>query len=506
MHTIKNSEEVYRLLFESSTEGILICNKSGDIVNVNDRLCEMFDYSQDELIHQKLEILLPNALKGKHVGLRSNYMDSPQKRRMGVGRDLRGLRKNGVEIPIEISLNYVEIDQSLFVMALISDISERKQQEEKIKQLNEDLEKKVKDRTQALAESERLYSLISQNFPNGTINVFDKDLNYVFVEGQELFKLGVQKEQLIGTNYLSWLDDEIAEQISKHLKPVFEGELASFTIENKDKFYQLNAVPLLKENKKVSQILVVEQNITKEKQSEKQMLEALEKEKELNDLKSRFVSMASHEFKTPLSTILSSTSLIKKYNELEKYDKEIKHLDKIERSVHLLTNMISDVLSLSKIEEGQVYATISEINLNDLVKSINDDLFLDNNQSLEFELIGEANVFTDKKMLSTILVNLLSNALKYSTENVACQAKIDRKKIEISIKDKGIGIPLEDQKSLFSRFFRASNVSNIQGTGLGLNIVYGYVDLLGGEISVESKENEGTIVKFTLPNNINHEL
>ncbi len=503
MSIINNSEEVYRLLLESSTEGILICNQYGDIVKVNDRLCEMFGYHQKELINQKLELLLPLSLKNSHKKLRNNYMNSPKKRSMGVGRDLKGLRKDGVEIPIEISLNYAHLNDDLYVMALISDISERKKQEKQIKQLNENLEKKVEERTQALLESERLYRLISQNFPNGTINVLDEDLNYIFTEGQELHKLNLKKEELKGTSYLSWLDEKVAASIANKLTSVFQGGIVSFTIENKGNFYKINAVPLLKENDKTSQILVVEQNITKEKQLEIQMLEALEKEKELNDLKSRFVSMASHEFKTPLSTILSSTNLIKKYNELKKYDKELKHLDKIERSVNLLTHMINDVLSLSKIEEGQIEINREKINLTKLIATIDEDLFFNIDQSLNISIPDDALIFTDKKLLTTILINLLSNAIKYSSQDVSCMVEINSQTIDILIEDKGIGIPKEDQNKLFSRFFRASNVTNIQGTGLGLNIVYGYVDLLKGKILINSEENKGTTVRLIIPNNAN---
>lgn len=240
----------------------------------------------------------------------------------------------------------------------------------------------------------------------------------------------------------------------------------------------------------------------KQKQAEAEVRKALEKEKELNELKSRFVTIASHEFRTPLSTILSSVSLISKYNEMEEKEKIDKHILRIKSSVSNLTGILNDFLSLSKLEEGIISNNPSQFNLHSLAIEINEELTpaLKNNQTILCKHNGEEDVYLDKNILKNILLNLLSNASKYSGEGtIAIDMTINHKEINITVKDEGIGIPESDIPFLFTRFFRAHNAGNIQGTGLGLNIVKRYVELLEGNISVESKLGIGTTFKVSIP-------
>ena len=231
---------------------------------------------------------------------------------------------------------------------------------------------------------------------------------------------------------------------------------------------------------------------------------ALSRERELNELKSRFVSMASHEFRTPLSTILSSASLIERYREPGTEEKRKKHIDKIKSGISNLTNILNDFLSLSKLEEGKVEIDESSVNLTDELKDIIDELstICKDQQTIKFESNPNPIVLkTDKKIFKNILINLLSNAIKYSepsTEIFVEMAKVDDN-IQIQVTDQGMGIPEEEQKHMFERFFRAKNATNIQGTGLGLNIVKKYVDMLNGNISFKSKLNEGTTFIVDLP-------
>lgn len=499
----KISEELYELLFETATEGIIICNQKGLIKNVNEAAEKMFGYHEKELLDKKIEVLIPQQFKKNHDKHRESYMKSPSKRKMGAGRDLFGLTKNGQEIPIEISLNHVSLNDETFVMALITDITERKSNERIIQQLNEELKEKIDERTKKLQESEKLYSLISRNFPNGIINVFDQNLNYIFVEGQELFKLGISSEQLMGRNYLERLPIDIANEIKTQLELVFKGQENSFDIKSKHQIYHLNAVPLVYDEKgDVEQILVVERNVTNERLAEQKTKEALKKEKELGELKSRFVSMASHEFRTPLSTVLSSASLIEKYEQLGNHEKVEKHLNKIKTSVKNLTGILNDILSLSRLEEGRVEINPSYFNLKTLVEDIIEDLsgLVKENQTIKFKFTGEEMFCNDEKIIRLIIINLLSNAVKYSSKEVLIELSSDSNKgITTSIIDYGIGIPVKDQEQLFDRFFRAQNVTNIQGTGLGLNIVKNYLDVLNGSIDLKSEENKGTTVNFSIP-------
>jgi hypothetical protein len=232
--------------------------------------------------------------------------------------------------------------------------------------------------------------------------------------------------------------------------------------------------------------------------------DALKKEIELNELKSRFVTMASHEFRTPLSAILSSVSLISKYNDPKDDDKRLKHVNRIKSSVTNLTGILNDFLSLSRLEEGNIMNTPTNFDIKELTTEVLDEMssLLKEGQIINPAHFGEIPIVTmDRNMLKNIFINMLSNASKYSRENKSIEfsTSIYKNHMDIVIKDKGIGIPEEDKGHLFSRFFRAQNAQNIQGTGLGLNIVKKYVDLLGGEISFISELNVGTTFSISLP-------
>ncbi|HAE67085.1 MAG TPA: PAS domain-containing sensor histidine kinase [Sphingobacterium sp.] len=225
---------------------------------------------------------------------------------------------------------------------------------------------------------------------------------------------------------------------------------------------------------------------------------SLEKEIELNQLKSRFVSMASHEFRTPLSSVQLSASLIEKYSERPD-DKAniIKHTNKIKSAVQLLTSILNDFLSLEKLEAGIVVMNKQYINLVELAEEITEEMQMicKKNQHIVYQHTGEIGHFTlDPNLLKNALVNLISNAIKYSGEDTLIEFTtcIDEEGCLISVKDNGIGIPEEDQVHLFEPFFRAHNTGNIPGTGLGLNIVKRYIELMEGQMEFESEEHKGT--------------
>jgi len=501
-----NQEPIYKLLFDSIQEGLIIVNKTGEIVKANQRACEIFGYKNDLLEGLKVEQLIPMPVRENHVKLRTDFHQAPKKRSMGVGINLQAARKDGTTFFVEISLNHFNIDNEVFVAALITDISKRVEQEKQIKELNHDLERKVAERTLEVLESQELYSAIARNFPNGTINVFDRNLNYIFVEGKELYQLGITSKKLIGTSYLSRLSEEIRPRIKKALLEVFDGKTHDFELEYKDQFYRLNAVPLSRKSGEVDKILVVERNVTTQKIASQQLEEALQKEKALNEMKSRFVSMASHEFRTPLSTILSSVSLIEKYIENNTLENTPKHFKRVKNSVKGLTDILNDFLSVDKLENQQTEIKLTQFDYVDFAKEMVEDMqnMCQDGQKIEWEIKGENKLITaDLNILRNILYNLLSNAIKYSKEHqkISYQSELYQHELHITVSDQGIGIPEYEQKQLFSRFFRAKNATNIKGTGLGLNIVKNYLDMINGKISFTSKENQGTTFKLVIPIN-----
>jgi PAS domain S-box-containing protein len=229
--------------------------------------------------------------------------------------------------------------------------------------------------------------------------------------------------------------------------------------------------------------------------SQKDLTTALEKEKELNELKSRFVSMASHEFRTPLSTVLSSAYLIEKYTSAEDQSKRDKHVQRIVSSVTMLTDILNDFLSLGKIEEGKIQVRLSKFNIRDLFTSIIEEIknILKKDQTINYVHEGDTIVYLDPSLLKHIVMNLISNASKFSPEGAGINVTTHvNERVIVSVKDNGIGISKEDQKHLMERFFRGANAGNIQGTGLGLHIVSKYAELMKGEVKYNTKLEKGS--------------
>ncbi|SFQ47566.1 PAS domain-containing sensor histidine kinase [Parafilimonas terrae] len=403
----------FEALFNYATIGIVVTDAQGSIINFNRKAESDFGYTKEEVLGKPVDILLPQSLKSKHEHYRSGFYKHPSPRAMGAGRDLYGLKKDGSVFPVEVSLSNYTIENSIFVIAFVIDITIRKNSEEiqlaqknelervskEVKQLNAGLEKKIEDRTKMLRE---------------TLTALEKS----------------------------------------------KGELS----------------------------------------------EALKTEKELGELKSRFVSMASHEFKTPLSTILSSSYLLEQYNNIDAPEKRIKHIERIKNAVGDMKNILDDFLSLDKLDEGLIRADIKPMSAEDCVKEF--DLLISEmqinlkpGQKINFEYTGNSEVMLDKHLLRNICMNLLSNATKFSPEAsmINVTAGFNADSFNLSIQDYGIGISESDMQHLFERFFRAKNAFNIQGTGLGLHIVAKYVELMNGDIKIESKLDEGTTFTIRIP-------
>jgi PAS domain S-box-containing protein len=257
------------------------------------------------------------------------------------------------------------------------------------------------------------------------------------------------------------------------------------------------------EKKVKSRTLILEEAVEELQRTKQELKNALEKEKELSELKSRFVSMASHEFRTPLTTMMSSLSLVTKYGEQNDKENQSKHVGKIKTSINTMTDILNDFLSVSKLEEGKVENMPEEINLKTFIAEIISEMasMAGAKQKLAQTYTGNETASCDKKLLKHVLFNLISNAIKFSPDggNIHIQTEVSNSEIKISVTDNGIGISKEDQKHLFERFFRGRNATHIQGTGLGLNIVGRYAELMNASISIKSEENKGTTVTLIIP-------
>ncbi|GAB4006229.1 hypothetical protein GCM10028808_07770 [Spirosoma migulaei] len=400
---LEHSVHRYEAIFSYATIGIIVSDQQGCIVSANQLANQLFGYASGELVSKTIEQLVPMGVSRYHEKLRQSFNADPHVRAMGHNRDLHAQRKDGSVFPVEVSLSYFRLEEELYVVAYIIDITLKKEAEQQllahrdhIEQLNADLEQKVADRTQAL------------------LNTLDQ---------------------------LEQSKDELAK--------------------------------------------------------------ALVAERELGELKSRFVSMASHEFRTPLTAVLTSTTLIEKYPGGDQQDKRLKHLNRIRASVTHLNDILEEFLSVGKLEEGKIEAHSSEVDLAELVGETIADMqgMLKTDQRVQTHLSCLAPIWIDPSMFRKILVNLLSNAIKYS--GVGSMVTIGCRCLDgyltLSVEDQGVGVSKEDQEHMFERFFRAHNVTNIAGTGLGLHIVGRYVELMGGQVSLQSELNKGTIITVILP-------
>jgi signal transduction histidine kinase len=339
--------------------------------------------------------------------------------------------------------------------------------------------------------------------------VFDRKHRFVHLEGEELDRMGLGGWDFAGqliTNTPGFSEVQ-REDIQNKIGKTLEGQHLSFDIPLGKNTYSVNSTPL-HITRGTGWALLVFSNVTEQKKAEEDLLRALRIEQELNDLKSRFISMASHEFRTPLSAIHSSAILIGKQNEPGKEDKRLRYLKQIKNNVRNLVVILDDFLSLSKLEEGKIACQPTVFDIMDLIRSVLEELEsnlkVGQHFSEDFETTS-LKVRLDPKLVRHILVNLLSNAIKYSPEKTGIYIHIRKKEawLEIAILDEGMGVPEDEQGQLFNRFFRAKNAENIPGTGLGLHIVRHYTELMGGTISFESEVGKGSTFLLTLPVELN---
>lgn len=354
-----------------------------------------------------------------------------------------------------------------------------------------------------LAKIQRLHYAMSHNFPDGVICVLDREMRHVLIDGKKLNEidltaLGMVGEKSENQNLL------FAEETLTQLRKSFHGESASFEVKIKGNVYHLTSVPLFDTENVVNEILCVMQNVTRRKLMEEGLIKALEKEKELGELKSRFVTMASHEFRTPLTTILSSTFLLENYAG-QNYEKEkVIHTNRIRRAVNNLTLILNEFLSLEKLEQNKVQVVRSDVNIPEYIQDTLSEMEVikRDKQVIEYHHSSDLSIARlDHHLLWSIVTNLISNSLKYSKvgDKVEITSELDASSLLLTVKDTGIGIPSDEQQFIFGRFYRARNAANFEGTGLGLHIIQKYIHLLKGTITFESQLDVGTVFTVILP-------
>jgi PAS domain S-box-containing protein len=426
----------------------------------------------------------------------------------------------------EQSIHYIA--ESDLIRSYLIDISDRKRVEAELRQAREELENRVAERTaelskvnkqlrdeiierqrveQALRESEEWLKAILDN-STALIYVKDTQGRYILINHWYETVFHLNAEEVRGKTDCDLFPQEIAEgyrandlQVIKAKMPLEWEEVALH--DDGIHTYLSIKFPLYDVDGSVCAVCGISTDITKRKRAEEEIRKALEREKELSELKSRFVTMASHEFRTPLATILSSTDILERYSHKLAEEKKLTHLHKIQLTVKHMTSLLSDVLLIGQAEAGKLDFKPENLNIVQFCRELIDEIQLSaKNNTIVFDTQSEiTNAYLDKKLLRHIFSNLLSNAIKYSPQggNVYFDLICQPEEVIFQVRDCGIGIPEADRAKLFDSFYRASNVDTIPGTGLGLAIVKKFVDLHGGRITVTSEIGIGTTFIVTFP-------
>ncbi len=383
-----------------------------------------------------------------------------------------------------------------------------------------DIENNIKGTTGTLKditiekENTYRYELLSKNV-NDLVCLLETDGTFLYVSPSFSILLGISIEEIIGKNVKHFVHPEDIDSIVNFSNSSYESkDLDSYTtyrFKNKNEGYhwiETNAKIFYDEFYGRKLINASSRIIDERKILEQQLLTSLEKERQLNQLKSKFVSMTSHEFRTPMTTIKSSAELAGIYLENEdalQVEKAKKHIRTIDEEIDRLSALINDILVLGKIESETFELHKGKFNISQTIQEVikkQCDLQEDH-RKVAFKEKGVVQLIEfDKTFMNLIIENLISNAFKYSKNRKGPKICVTYfpKKVEITITDYGIGIPKEEQSQMFKSFFRASNVQNIKGTGIGLVLVHYFIELHGGEVSFESNQNMGTTFKIIIPN------
>jgi len=394
---IMENAALLKAIIENAIDGIITIDERGKVESINPAACKLFQRDAAEVVGKNITVLMPPPDRDQHDEYIHRYQRTHEPHIIGIGREVKGLRKDGTVFPFKLGVTEVQFLGRKIFTGFIHDLSREKEAEESLREYAAHLEELVEERTHSLKKT-------------------------------------------------------------------------------------VDALQQAKEEVSLS----------------------LEKEKELGQLKSRFVSMASHEFRTPLSAVQLSASLIDKYAQPFDNPNVRKHIAKIKNAVGNLTTILNDFLSLEKLEAGKVEPAFNNFDLVKLAEEITEEMQLiaKQDQSIIYQHTGTSSVVSlDPNLLKNCVINLMSNAIKYSGENtfIEFNTEINARYCIITVKDNGIGIPETDHKHMFEAFFRAHNTGNIPGTGLGLNIVARYADLMNGKVDFTSSLNNGTIFTISFP-------
>lgn len=496
------SEKTLNAFFNFAPVGITINNMDGRFIKVNVEFSRLTGYSIEELNNLSYWDLTPK----KYLEEEETQLKDISERKAYGPYEKEYISKDGTLVPVLLKgiVMKSDSDGEDFIWSVVEDLTLSKNKEAEVISIGKELRQLIDTANAPIFGIDTEGNINEWNHTTAKISKYSK-------------------EEMMGTClYEKLIPKENIEFIKTIMKESLLGKETSnykFPIYTKDKkrvIMLLNANPRRDINGKITGVLSVGQDITeldgyreeleiKIEERTKKLNIALKKEKELNELKSKFISMTSHEFRTPLSTIKLAAGSIKKYWEkLDVYSRNNK-LDKIEKQVRHMTYLLDDILTIGKSETGNIKTKFELLNFNELIRPIIEEVETFTNNTHKIILLNkneDATILIDSKLANNIFNNLLNNAIKYSPnkKKIIVEVSSKNKMIQIKIIDFGIGIKKEEYKKVFQPFTRGENVDSIQGNGLGLSIVKNAIDLSGGEIKFESVVNKGTTFIINLKN------
>ena len=528
---LKRSEEIFRKFFRRNSAPILLINpEDGSIEDSNLAACRFYGYP--ERVMRSMTIFNINMLSQKEV---KNQMDKALKQVRNHFIFHHRLASGQIK-DVETYSTPINTGEETLLFSIIHDITRRKRAEDLIRKLNENLERKVILRTQKvrqvneallteIGEREKVEKRLkrSHDFLTSVINALSENiaiLNHqgVIIQVNEAWNKfwqkngGDKKYSFIGMNYLTVLEEsrgnysEEASYVAGEIREMIRGRKWNLSMEypclSEESFRWFKMSANLFENVGQVYIVIAHTDISERKQAEENIYRSLEKEQELNQMKSRFISMVTHEFRTPLTNIFTSAQILQRYDNQMDRSKKDTQFARIIESVRILQSMLEEVSLFSKRQDNRLNLKWVPVEIKSFFQSMVDEIISTFSRSIhiQFSMRSNPEVAIDKSLLRHITANLLTNAVKYSNDEVVINVKLrENQKLIITVKDQGRGIPGKDLNHIFDPFFRSSNAGSVSGTGLGLSIVRQCVDLLGGEIDVKSTLNHGTLVEVCIP-------
>jgi PAS domain S-box-containing protein len=482
---LRASEEQTRTILHTAMDGFWMVDMQGHILTVNEAYCQMSGYTAQELVQMSVQDI--------------NVVESPEQivhhiqsmRTVGAERfEIRHRGKDGHIIDLEVSSRY--LPQLDCLATFMHDITERKRAEE------------------TLRENEARLRMLTNQVP-AVLWTVDRNLHFTYSSGSGLSALGLKPGQVVGLSLYEYFQtqDDAYLPIVCHQRAL-QGESASFELIWADRAFQMQVEPMRDADGNIVGVIGIATDVTEHQQAEAALREwdrlqmALEKEKQLNTIKTNVMRTISHEFRTPLAILATSASLLDRYFDRMTADQRRERLATISNQVQRLNQMIEDISSVVHEVFNKYVFQPGMFNLEALCQS--DIAELQSTIGAKHHIVYSGDdrlqsVYLDERLVKRILINLLTNAIKYSPEGSTIRVNVCRAVDEVMIQviDQGIGIAPDDQKRLFEPFFRAQNARTVSGSGLGLNIVQDCVTLHQGRITVESELNKGTTFTVRLP-------